>query len=143
SGALLVVDDPATYDPATDLVMLVTVPRLNAQNQVVLVNGTSTPAPLEMKVGTRYRLRWINVHTFRPSMIMKVMRDSSLMTWRALAKDGMPLPSDQAVVRPSAQQMGNGETYDFEFVPNEPGDLRIDVTAGNGTLLVRQAIRVR
>ena len=143
SGALLIVDDPATYDPATDLVMLVTVPRAVAQNGVVLLNGTSTPDTLELKVGTRYRLRWINVHTFRPSMIMKVMRDSSLMTWRALAKDGMPMPTDQATVRPASVQMGNGETYDFEFVPSEAGDIRIDVTAGNGTLLVRQAVRVR
>ena len=143
SGALLIVDDPATYDPATDLVMLVTVPRPIAQNGVVLLNGTSTPDTLAMKVGTRYRLRWINVHTFRPSMIMKVMRDSSLMTWRALAKDGMPLPTDQSTVRPSAVQMGNGETYDFEFQPTVAEDLRIEVTAANGTVLARRPIRVR
>ncbi|HEV8365724.1 MAG TPA: multicopper oxidase domain-containing protein [Gemmatimonadaceae bacterium] len=143
SGALLIVDDPATYDPATDLVMLVTVPRALAQNAVVLLNGTSTPDTLEMKVGSRYRLRWINVHTFRPSMIMKVMRDSSLMTWRPLAKDGMPLPTDQSTQRPSAVQMGNGETYDFEFQPSVAEDIRIEVTAANGTVLVRRPIRVR
>ncbi|HEY7569155.1 MAG TPA: multicopper oxidase domain-containing protein [Gemmatimonadaceae bacterium] len=143
SGALLIVDDPATYDPATDLVMLVTVPRPIAQNGVVLLNGSSTPGTLEMKVGSRYRLRWINVHTFRPSMIMKLMRDSSLMTWRPLAKDGMPLPSDQSTAGPSAVQMGNGETYDFEFQPTVAEDLRIEVTAANGSVLVRRPIRVR
>ncbi|HJU73101.1 MAG TPA: multicopper oxidase domain-containing protein [Gemmatimonadaceae bacterium] len=143
AGALVVVDDPATHDAATDLVMLVTTPRRVAQNNVVFLNGTATPGPLEMRVGTRYRLRWINVHTFRPSMIMKIMRDSTVLTWRALAKDGMPLPSDLAVVRPSAQQMGNGETYDFEFTPTDAGNLHIDVTAGNGVLLVRRPVIVR
>lgn len=143
SGALLVVDAPEKYDPATDLVMLVTVPRLDAQRGVVLLNGSSTPAPRELRVGTTYRLRFINVHTFRPSMIMKVMRDSTLLRWRAVAKDGMDLPSDQATVRPSAQQMGNGETYDFEFTPEAPGDLKIEVTAATGVLLVSMPIRVR
>ncbi len=143
SGALLVVDAPEKFDPATDLVLLVTVPRENARSGVVLLNGSSTPAPRELRVGTPYRLRFINVHTFRPSMIMKVMRDSTLLRWRAIAKDGMDLPVDQATVRPSAQQMGNGETYDFEFTPPTPGDLKIEVTAGNGVLLVSMPVRVR
>jgi FtsP/CotA-like multicopper oxidase with cupredoxin domain len=143
SGALLVVDDPAKYDPSTDLVMLISVPRLNAQGSVVLLNGSSTPVARELRVGTRYRLRLINVHTARPSMIFKVLRDSTLLTWRALAKDGMDLPADQATLRPSAQQMGNGETYDFEFTPTTPGDLHIDVTSGVGVLLVSMPLRVR
>lgn len=143
SGALLVVDDPAKYDPTTDLVMLISVPRLNAQGSVVLLNGSPTPVARELRVGTRYRLRLINVHTARPSMIFKVLRDSTLLTWRALAKDGMDLPSDQATVRASAQQMGNGETYDFEFTPTTAGDLHIDVTSGVGVLLASMPIRVR
>jgi hypothetical protein len=39
--------------------------------------------------------------------------------------------------------MGNGETYDFEFVPSAPGDLHLDVTTGAGVLLVSMPIRVR
>jgi FtsP/CotA-like multicopper oxidase with cupredoxin domain len=143
SGALLIVDDPAKYDPSTDLVMLITAPRRTAQNSVVLLNGTSTPAPLEMKVGTRYRLRFINVHIARPAMIMRIYRDSTLMRWRWVAKDGMPLPNDQVSVRAAMIQMGNGETYDFEFTPTEPGPLRLDVTSAVNALLVRMPINVR
>ncbi len=143
TGALLVVDAPETYDPATDRVMLVTVPRLRANNNVVLLNGSFTPAPQEMRVGATYRFRFINVHTSRPSLIMKVMRDSTVLRWRAIAKDGMDLPADQAMVQPAAQMMGNGEAYDFELRLATPGDIRIDVTASNGTLLVRMPIRVR
>jgi len=39
--------------------------------------------------------------------------------------------------------MGNGETYDFEFQPTVAEDLRIEVTAANGSVLVRRPIRVR
>jgi hypothetical protein len=38
--------------------------------------------------------------------------------------------------------MGNGETYDFEFVPANPGDLRLDIANAQGTLLASMPIRV-
>jgi FtsP/CotA-like multicopper oxidase with cupredoxin domain len=143
SGALLVVDDPAAFDPSHDLVMLVTVPRKRADGGVVLLNGSSTPAPREFRVGERYRLRFINVHTARPSMRMRLLQGSTPLRWRAVAKDGMDLPADQAIEQPSEVQMGNGETYDFEFTPTAAGDLRLDITAGNMILLTTMTIHVR
>ena len=143
NGALLVVDDPATYDPTHDIVLLVSVPRLEADRGVVYLNGSAKPAALEMKAGDKYRLRFINIHVFRPSMRMQLLRGNTLLTWRGVAKDGMTLPSDQATVGPSAVQMGNGETYDFEFAPDVPGDLRLDITAATGDLLVTMPIHVR
>jgi FtsP/CotA-like multicopper oxidase with cupredoxin domain len=102
SGTLLVMDDPAVYDPQRDIVLLVTVPRkITDATKVVLLNGSSTPAVREMRVGEHYRLRLINIHTFRPAMRMRLLRDSTLLEWRAVAKDGMDLPADQAItVRP-------------------------------------------
>ena len=65
------------------------------------------------------------------------------MTWRALAKDGRDLPSDRATMRRAVQQMGNGETYDFEMTPKEPGDLRLTVSAAAGQLLAEMGVMVR
>ena len=143
TGALLVVESPASYDPQHDIVLLVSVPRRTVDSGVVLLNGSSSPAALDMRVGERYRLRFINIHTFRPSMRMRVMRGNAPLTWRAVAKDGMDLPADQALVGPSAIQMGNGETYDFEFVPEAAGDIRVDITNAAGDLLVTMPVRVR
>ena len=144
SGALLVVDDPAAYDPERDLVLLVSVPRTDAEAaKLVLLNGSSTPAMREMRVGEHHRLRFINIHTFRPAMRMRLLRDSTLLEWRAVAKDGMELPGDQAITSPSEVQMGNGETYDFDFAPSTPGDLHLDVTNAAGVRLVSMPIRVR
>ena len=144
SGALLVVDYPAAYDPQHDIVLLVTVPRRSADAaKVVLLNGSSTPALREMRVGEHYRLRFINIHTFRPAMRMRLLRDSTLLEWRAVAKDGMDLPADQAITSPAEIQMGNGETYDFDFVPSAAGELHFDVTNAGGGLLVSMPIRVR
>jgi manganese oxidase len=143
SGALLVLDSPGAYDPEHDLVLLVTAPRKNPGADVVLLNGSPTPAPREMRAGEHYRLRFINVHTFRPSMRMRLLRESALLNWRAVAKDGMDLPDDQRIEGPAEIQMGNGETYDFDFVPSGAGDIRLDVTNAGGTLLVSMPIRVR
>jgi FtsP/CotA-like multicopper oxidase with cupredoxin domain len=143
SGPLLVVDDPRTFDPMHDIVLMVTAPRKNPLANVVLVNGSPTPQPRELHVGEHYRLRFINLHVGRPSMRMRLLRNESLLTWGSLAKDGMDLPSDQRVVGQSEIQMGNGETYDFDFVPAERGDIRFDVTAANGVLLASMPIHVQ
>ena len=76
-------------------------------------------------------------------MRMRILNGSSLLTWRSIAKDGGDLAADQAVEGPSEIQMGNGETYDFEFIPPAAGSLRLDVTAGNGVLLASMPIEVR
>jgi FtsP/CotA-like multicopper oxidase with cupredoxin domain len=143
SGAIVVTDGSEAYDADHDIVMLVSTPRRIEDRGVVLLNGTSRPLPRVMRAGERYRLRFVDIHTYRPSMIARLMRDSTVMTWRAIAKDGRDLPADQATVRPAVQQSGNGETYDFEFVPTAPGDLRFTISAANGALLVSQVIHVR
>jgi hypothetical protein len=76
-------------------------------------------------------------------MVVRVLRDSSLVSWRAIAKDGMDLPPQRATVRPTLQQMGNGETYDFEFIPAAAGDLRLTVSSAVGALLASMPIHVR
>jgi FtsP/CotA-like multicopper oxidase with cupredoxin domain len=143
SGPLLVVDAPSLYDPTHDRVLMVTVPRKSADGDVVLINGTATPPAAEMRIGEHYRLRFISLHVSRASMRMRLLSDSALLSWRALAKDGRDLPADQAVSGPSEIQTGNGETYDFEFVPVAAGELRLDVTTGAGVLLTSLPIHVR
>ena len=143
SGALLVVDDPAAFDPSHDLVLLLSTPRRDAEgSNKILLNGSMTPAPLELRVGEHYRIRLVNIHTNRPSMIVRLLRDSTPVRWRAVAKDGMELPAERATMGPALQQMGNGETYDFEFTPREPGEYRVTVT-GVGGVLVAMPVRVR
>ena len=144
AGALLVVDSPETYDPEHDLVLMVTAPRNNPGADVVLLNGSSTPVAREMRIGQHYRLRFINVHSRRPNMRIRLLSGSALLGWRARAKDGMDLPDNQRIEGPSEIQMGNGETYDFDFTPSAAGDIRLDVTnAAGSALLVSMPIRIR
>jgi FtsP/CotA-like multicopper oxidase with cupredoxin domain len=143
NGALIVVDDPAKYDRTHDIILLISVPRKAAQSDVVYLNGSATPAPLDMRVGDRYRLRFINIHVFRPSMRMRLLNGDTLATWRAVAKDGMDLPLDQSVTGPAEVQMGNGETYDFEYSPTAAGNIHLDITNAGGDLLTRLPVTVK
>jgi FtsP/CotA-like multicopper oxidase with cupredoxin domain len=143
SGTLLVVDSLSSFDPAHDRVLLLTVPRSDDDGAKVLINGSLKPDTLRLRVGERYRLRLINLHTYRPSMIVRLLRDSTPVAWRAVAKDGMPLAPDRATTRRAMQQFGNGETYDFELVPAEAADLRLTVNAAAGALLAEMPVVVR
>jgi manganese oxidase len=143
TGVLLVVDSVARFDPSHDKLLLLTVPRAEANGTQVLINGRLTPDTLRLHVGERYRLRVVDVHTYRPSMIVRLLRDSTTVAWRPIAKDGMDLPSDRATMRRAVQQMGNGETYDFELAPVAPGSLQLTVSAAGGAKLAEMAVEVR
>jgi manganese oxidase len=135
SGALLVVE-PGPYEPATETVVLISTSRRAAEFQVVLVNGSLTPAPVEWRVGVAQRIRLINIHVGRPSMRVSLLADSIPLTWRAVAKDAYDLPAARATNRSASQQISPGETYDFTFTPSAPGKLRLEVRPANGQILL-------
>lgn len=143
SGALLVLEPGASYDPSRDIVLMLSTPRLDAEQDRILLNGSLTPAPLEMRVGTQYRLRLINIHTYRPSMRVELKGAAGRESWHAIAKDGADLPRALATVRPAFFNLSNGETYDFEYTPTSVGQLQLEVTAANGRVLLVQPINVR
>jgi hypothetical protein len=81
---------------------------------------------MELRVGTTYRLRFININPdWR--VIFSLMSDSALATWRPVAKDGADLPASQQRARAAYLLTGPGETADFEFTPSARGDLRLEV----------------
>ena len=52
-----------------------------------------------------------------------------------MAKDGADLPDSLAAVKDASQQVFPGEIYDFEYVPHQPGTLRLE--ASNSALKVK------
>jgi hypothetical protein len=59
-----------------------------------------------------------------------------------VAKDGADLPPAQSLVRPAQQIIGVGEAYDFEFTPEETGELRLLVKDFAGRTRVAGVVRV-
>jgi len=144
SGAIIVLEPGQRYDPVTDIAVLITTPRDSAeQRRTVLLNGRLAPAQVDVRVGVPHRVRFINITIGRPSIRLELRRDTTLLTWRALAKDGRELPAARQVARPARQQISIGETYDFELTPAAAGEYRLEVRTGNGVLIAVMSLRAR
>ncbi|MFN2399002.1 MAG: multicopper oxidase domain-containing protein [Gemmatimonadaceae bacterium] len=136
AGALIVVDPDRPYDPATDIPVLITSPRdREDEARAVLLNGKLAPAALDVRVGVPYRLRLINITTGRAGMRMELRQDTTLVSWRLMAKDGAELPAARQVTRPASQPISIGETFDVEFTPAGAGEFRLEARTGAGVLL--------
>ena len=93
------------------------------------MNRSTNPPPTQLKVGVKHRFRVINITT---NFILSVSLrgDAGPVQWRAIAKDGADLPPNQATMRAASFVIGIGETYDFEFEPTAPGELRLEALRG-------------
>lgn len=145
-GALLVVPPDKPYDPEFDKVILAggagpadSLPDFNSPG---LVNGSKSPAPIDMKVGRTYRLRMININPdYR--VIFSLMTETGVVQWRQVAVDGADLPLSQRTLIPAWIVFGPGQTADVEITPKSPGDLRLEVKTAVSGWIIPVTLRVR
>src|SRR5262245_14805085 len=134
AGPLIVLDRGARWDPSTDHAVLITSPWSFEEGRTsVLVNGNAAPAPIVMRAGVTQRLRIINMTTRRPALRLDLRRDTALIAWTPLAKDGAELPEPRRIQRAVTSQISIGATPDFAITPGTPGELRLDVVLGGNT----------
>ncbi|MFN8573060.1 MAG: multicopper oxidase domain-containing protein [Gemmatimonadaceae bacterium] len=122
-GALVVLEPGEKWEPARDLVLLVS----DSTAQLPVINGSSAPPTKVLQVGTKYRLRIGDIAVYNQELFVRLRRDSSVVSWRPLAKDGFTLPASQATARPSEFRIASGETADFELTPDMPGELALEI----------------
>jgi FtsP/CotA-like multicopper oxidase with cupredoxin domain len=139
-GAIVVLEPGQRFDPTRDHVFVLGWDGVDDPITAV-VNGAGPPAiPLELAAGVSHRFRFVNIGVAVPA-IFSIVRDTTVMRWRRLAKDGADLPVAQAVMAPARQAVNVGETYDFE-VMLEPGEYRLAI-AWNGAPLEARRLIVR
>jgi FtsP/CotA-like multicopper oxidase with cupredoxin domain len=136
----LIVEDRAGMDTTRERIFVLKSAR--GSPPIFDLNGVARPDTMELVAGTSYRLRFVAIQkgnpiltisiTARPDSSMANAPDSMLVQWRPVAKDGADLPLDAHVLKPARQPMGMGETYDFDFVPDRTGNLRIEVRSARG-----------
>lgn len=94
-----------------------------------------------MKAGSRYRFRFINITANNAGLRVSLASGATRARWRPLAKDGDNLPEAQSAEREAVQVVSVGETYDFLFEAQAPGELRLEVLQPvNGTLVVTRVV---
>lgn len=152
AGAIIV-RDSAPADPTAEHLFFIKSARGSSESFPMEINGAVDPDTIVLRVGRRYRFRFIGLSvtspnatvylTARPDSSLMNLRDTMLVQWRPLAKDGADLPERDRTLRPARQVVSIGETYDVEFLPLERGELRIEVRPPSaGRLFVRVPVRV-
>jgi len=121
----------------------------------VAVNGRANPDTIVLRAGHPQRLRFIGLTLVNPNATVTLTArsdssfrnapDTMIVQWRQLAKDGADLPAAATSARRAQQIISMGETYDFEYRPARPGNLRIEIRGAGpaGALLARVPVKVK
>lgn len=152
AGALIV-RDGAPADPALEHLVFIKSARGSTGSSPMEINGMVNPDTIVLRMGHRYRFRFIGLTvtspnatvylTARPDSLLTNPRDTMLVQWRRVAKDGADLPERERSLRPAQQVVSIGETWDIEFEPVRRGELRLEVRPpATGRLVVRVPVRV-
>ncbi|HEX9053263.1 MAG TPA: multicopper oxidase domain-containing protein [Gemmatimonadales bacterium] len=128
-GPIIVLDPGQRFDPETDRILFFGTAG-TSQNPVFgpfpsfVLNGKTQPEAMNLRAGTRYRFRLFNLAGDMPLMVSLNAGDAPI-SWRAVAKDGYPLPPSQSISRAAVLVFDPGEIYDFEYTPAAPGELTL------------------
>jgi FtsP/CotA-like multicopper oxidase with cupredoxin domain len=143
-GAIIVSDGPR--DPAHDHVIVAGgggVPVFHKLGPAfLLVNGRVNPRALHMTAGDTNRLRIVSIHSDE-LLGFRLGDDSTVARWTPIARDGADLPDALRQAGAATIVMGPGQTADFLYVPERPGEMRLEVwLATDGTIATRVALPI-
>jgi FtsP/CotA-like multicopper oxidase with cupredoxin domain len=142
-GAIVVTDGPR--DTTRDHVIVAGgggVPVFHkAGPSFLLVNGRVFPRPIHMTVGDTNRLRIVSIHSDE-ILAFRLANDSAVVRWMPLARDGADLPPSLRSSTLARIEMGPGQTADFLYVPDRPGELALEVWIGSTSIGTRVALPI-
>jgi len=139
-GGLIVLPAGARYNPSTDHIFVAGWDG-SEDPPHLLVNGDSVAPPITYPANVPHRLRFVNIGVAVPIWV-RLTRDTSLVAWRPVAKDGADLPLAQAAQRPAEMHINVGETADYEFRP-KPGRYTLAIRTAGKQAPWEQRITVR
>ncbi|MFL5562476.1 MAG: multicopper oxidase domain-containing protein [Gemmatimonadaceae bacterium] len=127
-GPLIVLAEGAAVD-TTDRIFLIGDPGPTDTPRLVVapfINGSTTPPPLELRAGTTHRIRFVSISGAFVRRV-RLISETGIERWRAVAKDGADLPLRQATMRNAQVDLGPGETADFEVRRDKPEVLTMEI----------------
>jgi FtsP/CotA-like multicopper oxidase with cupredoxin domain len=129
-GPIVVLDAGEVFDPTTDHTITIGwLGRGVPPNIKIALNGDSVPPPLILNRYLTHRFRFVNIGP-GGRFLVTLQRDSTVMTWHPLAKDGFELTQFAQTPRPASQFVSVGETFDAEWKPVWKGDYVLTVVNG-------------
>lgn len=125
-GALIVLEPGEQFDPEHDKVLMLGTREASFFATRITINGEEVLPRMVLSHGVQYRLRVINM---APNLAadLRVGSKEHPATWHAIAKDGATLPPQLAKTSDAVLHIASGETYDFGFRPDAPGEIPLQV----------------
>ena len=124
-GAIVVLPPGDSFHPETDKIFLMSRNGMREDGEFLL-NGSNAPQPVQWHAGQQYRLRFIDINA-NNTVRIALTQNGTPVSWTSFAKDGADLPPAQAMTRPATLLIAPGETYDFQFRPEEEGNLQLSL----------------
>lgn len=137
-GPLIVVEPGQKYDPEHDKIFVLSIGDYAPFGEMVLINGAPEPAPVELKTGIRYRLRFINITVNDFDLRLKLVSKDLPVQWTVVARDGADLPAARRMLAQADLALTVGSTVDVEYQSDREGYLELQVPAAGFQALVMQ-----
>ena len=125
-GPLIVLEPGQSWDADRDHIFVISNGGPGDSHESIFINGSASPAAIDMKVGVPHRLRFIAIPA-NGEYVVRLLNGNTPVAWRQVARDGADLPPGQIVQSPARMRIDVGITKDFEFTPTEEGELILEV----------------
>jgi len=115
SGPLIVLPRGASYDVATDHVVMLTTPAESPFGDRVRINGQLDPAPIVVHAGVPQPLRFMNATILNADLVVSFDGDAAPQ-WTPVAKDGSrgsSIPGVRRRSRSAVRKLCDASSYDF------------------------------
>lgn len=139
-GPLIVLEPGQKYDPERDKTFVIGTGRYAPFGTMLLVNGTPEPDPIELKTGTTYRLRLINITSNESDVRVRLDSKDVPVQWTVIAKDGADLPMAQRKIGAAEMGVTVGTTYDVEYRSDRVGHAEMLIAAPAFEALIMQPL---
>jgi FtsP/CotA-like multicopper oxidase with cupredoxin domain len=142
-GPLIVLEPGRRFDPETDHVFVLSNGGPGDSFNTIFINGSATPAAIEMQRGVPNRLRLISIPANGEFVVRVLDANGTEVPWRQIARDGADLPADAVRSAAARTRVDVGITKDFELTPDRQGDLVLEVDHRRPGHATKLTIRVR
>ena len=131
-GPMIVIGENEVYNPALDHSFIVGWKTPNPQSGSDLdLNGWDEVPVQKAKTGETHRLRLINIGP-AGRVNIQFTKDGEQVPIKTIAKDGADFPEVQQKDVMVSPKVAVGETADFSFSPEEPGNYEMNVSYMGG-----------
>lgn len=141
-GPLIVLEAGQDWTPDKDHLFVLSNGGPGDSHSTIFVNGSAMPEAIEMQRGVPQRLRFMSIPA-NAEFSVRLLDGDQPVSWRQIARDGADFSADRIVESRALTRVDVGITKDFQFTPDKPGELILEVDLRVRGHPTRMPLRIR